>query len=78
MQKMTFDLFYPKALKGCQPIVFTHDVRMGRQAFGRAARRWEKVLSGLYLKNHKVQEVDTWLGHWLGGIDVHRHGVTFI
>ena len=25
-----------------------------------------KILSGLYRGNHKVQEVDTWLGHWLG------------
>ena len=26
-----------------------------------------KILSGLYLRNHKMQEVDTWLGHWLEG-----------
>ena len=24
----------------------------------------------------KVQKVDTWYGHWLGGVGVH-HGVTF-
>ena len=40
--------FYPTALKGCQGIVFTHVVRMG----GR--------VSGLYLRNRKVLEVDTW------------------
>ena len=37
-----------------------------------------KSLSGLYLRNCKVQEVDTWLGHWLKGVGVQRHGVTFI
>ena len=25
-----------------------------------------KILSGLFLGNCKVWEVDTWLGHWLG------------
>ena len=39
--------FYPTALKGCQGIVFTHGVRMGRPAAG-------KSLSRLYLRNHKV------------------------
>ena len=29
--------FYPTALKGCWGIVFTHGVRMGRRAGGRAA-----------------------------------------
>ena len=33
--------FYPTALKGCRGIVFTHDVRMGGWAGGRAG-----VLSG--------------------------------
>ena len=31
-----------------------------------------KILSGLYLGNHKVQEVDTWYRHWLGGVGVQR------
>ena len=30
--------YYPIALKGCQGIVFTHGVPMGRQAFGQAVR----------------------------------------
>ena len=25
-----------------------------------------KILSGLYLRNCKVQEVEIWEGHWLG------------
>ena len=31
--------------------------------------RWVtgRILSGLYLRNHEVQEVDTWWGHWVGG-----------
>ena len=29
--------FYPTALKGCWGIVFTHGVRMGERAGGRAA-----------------------------------------
>ena len=37
-----------------------------------------KILSGLYLKNCKVLEVDTWYGHWLGGVGVQCHGVTLI
>ena len=37
-----------------------------------------KILSGLYLRNRKVYEVDIWLGPWLGGVDVQRHGVTLI
>ena len=37
-----------------------------------------KILSGLYLGNCKVEAVDTWYGHWLGVVDVHRHGVTLI
>ena len=28
------------------------------------------MLSGLYFRNHKAYEVDTWYGHWLGGIGV--------
>ena len=43
--------FYPTALKGCRGIVFTHGVRMGRWAGGRAAG---KSLSGLYLRKRKV------------------------
>ena len=37
-----------------------------------------KMLPGLYLRNRKVQEVDTWYGYWLGGVGVQRHGVTLI
>ena len=29
-----------------------------------------KILSRLYLGNCKVQEVDTWKGHWLGVVGV--------
>ena len=37
-----------------------------------------KILSGLYLRNCKVYEVDTWTldGHWLGGVVVQNRGVT--
>ena len=42
---------YPTALKGCWGIVFTHGVRMGGCAVGRAAGN---SLSGLYLRNCKV------------------------
>ena len=28
--------------------------------------------------NYKVQEVDTWWGHWLEFVGVQRHGVTLI
>ena len=27
-----------------------------------------KILSGLYLINHKMYKVDTWWGHWLEGV----------
>ena len=37
-----------------------------------------KILSGLYLRNHKMQEVELWWGHWLGVVGVQRHGVTLI
>ena len=37
-----------------------------------------KSLSGLDLINHKVYEVETWLGHLLGGVGVQHHGVTLI
>ena len=37
-----------------------------------------KILFGLYLRNCKVYEVDTWLGHWLWGVCMQRHGVTLI
>ena len=37
-----------------------------------------KSLSGLYLGNRKVQEVDTWYGHWLGSVIVQCHGLTLI
>ena len=37
-----------------------------------------KILSGVYLGNRKVQEVDTGYGHWLRCVDVKHHGVTLI
>ena len=37
-----------------------------------------KILSGLYPRNYKMWEVDTWYGHWLGGVGVQHHGVTLI
>ena len=37
-----------------------------------------KSLSGLYLTNRKVEEVDTWQGHWLGGVGMQRHGMSLI
>ena len=36
-----------------------------------------KSASGLYLRNLKLYNVDTWLGHWLGGVGVQR-SVTLI
>ena len=43
--------FYPTAFKGCMGIDFTHGVQIGGQAAG-------KSLSGLYLRNCKLWEVD--------------------
>ena len=37
-----------------------------------------KILSGLYLGHGKMQEVDTWSGHWLGGVGFKCLGVTLI
>ena len=37
-----------------------------------------KILSRLYLKNHKVQEVETWSGRRYGGVGVYHYGVTLI
>ena len=37
-----------------------------------------KILSGLYLRNRKVLEVDTLKEHWLEGVGVQHHGVTLI
>ena len=37
-----------------------------------------KILSWQYLRNCKVQEVDTWWGHRWGIVGVQRHGVTLI
>ena len=45
-------LFYPTAFKGCADIVFTHGIWMGGQAAG-------KSLSGLYLRNDEVHDVET-------------------
>ena len=39
---------YPTAFKGCAGIVYSHDVRLGGWVVG------ENILSGLYLRNHKV------------------------
>ena len=44
-------------------------------AGGRAAGN---SLSGLYLRNGKVYEVDTWYGHWLGCVGVQCYGLTLI
>ena len=38
----------------------------------------DKILPRLYLGNSKVQEVDTWLGHWLGVFGVPCLGVILI
>ena len=37
-----------------------------------------KIFSGLYLGNHKEQEVDTWFGHWMRVVGVQYHDVTLI
>ena len=37
-----------------------------------------KILSGLNLRNCKVQEVDTWKGYWLGGVGMQHNGMTLI
>ena len=41
---------------------------------------WEagKSLSGVYLRNRKIWEVDTWLGHWIGGVGVQSLSMTLI
>ena len=44
-----------------------------RRVFGQVGSG--KSLSGLYLRNRKVWEVDTWLGHLLGGVGVQCHGL---
>ena len=36
-----------------------------------------KILSGPFLRFHKVSKVDTWQGHWLVFVNVHHHDVTF-
>ena len=37
-----------------------------------------KILSGLYLENHKVMEVDTLWEQWLGSVGVPHLSVTLI
>ena len=54
--------FYRTALKGCQGIVFTHGVRVGRQAGG--GKKFVRAVS--------------WWGHWLGCVGVQHHGLTLI
>ena len=49
--------FYPTDLKDCRGIFFNHGVQMGGRAVWWAAG---KSLFGLYLRNCKVHEVDTW------------------
>ena len=66
--------FYPTVLKGCQGIVFTHGVQMGGRAGVWAGKSWSR----LYLRNGKVQEVDTWSLDIGCGLGVQRHGVTLI
>ena len=36
-----------------------------------------KILSGPYLENCKLKEVDSWMGHWLGSVGILNYGVTF-
>ena len=38
----------------------------------------QKILSGLYLRSHEVQEVHVLEGHWLSGVCVQCRGVTLI
>ena len=49
--------FYPTPFKRCAVIIFTNGVPLGGQAGRQAAG---KNLSGLYLGDLKVWEVDTW------------------
>ena len=37
-----------------------------------------KLLSILYLGNHKVWVIEMWQGYWLEGVDVQCNGVTLI
>ena len=37
-----------------------------------------EILSGIYCRNHKVWEVNTWRGHWLRGVGVQHHDVILI
>ena len=37
-----------------------------------------KILSGLYLGNHMVSEIDTLYGHWLDIVGVQHHCVILI
>ena len=37
-----------------------------------------KIITGLYLRKHKVYEIETWKGHLSEGVGVHCHDVTLI
>ena len=37
-----------------------------------------KILTGLYLGNRKLSEVNTWYGYWLWVVGVQHHSVTLI
>ena len=51
-----------------ETLILTFDRSVGTLTF--------KILFKLYLR--KVQEVDTWKGHWLGGVGVQSLGDTFL
>ena len=36
-----------------------------------------KILSGPYLRKHKVKNVDSWMGHCLGSVGMLSDGVPF-
>ena len=68
--------FYPTALKGFG--VLFSPMASG-WAFGHSGgRAAANILSGLDLSNYKGKGVDTWWGHWLGGVGVQRHSLTLI
>ena len=70
--------FYPTAFEGCAGTVITSGVRIGIQAGGMVGQAEPKILSGLYLRNVKVSDVDTLWEHWLEGVGVQCHGMSVI
>ena len=55
-----FNAFYPTALKGCRGIVFTHGVRMGGRASGRAGGRREIVCPGCISETVRCSCATSW------------------